>query len=165
MAETYGGYRERTLALVLFGLLAVFLMVAARYRTVGLTLAAFLPAVLSGAATLGVLGLLGVEATLLNVVALLLVLSMGVDYGVFLAESAGDPEHLEATLLSLVIACISTVLAFGLLAMSGMPALRAIGLTVGIGILLSLLLAPGTLLLTARTTTGSVPPRQTQESP
>ncbi len=45
-------------------------------------------------------------------VALLLVLSMGVDYGVFLAESRADPEGLAATVLSVLVACLSTVLAW-----------------------------------------------------
>jgi len=72
---------------------------------------------------------------------------MGVDYGVFLAESRDDPGGLAATLLSVLVACLSTVLAFGLLAMSASPALRALGLTVGLGVLLSLVLAPAAMLL------------------
>jgi predicted exporter len=49
-----------------------------------------------------------------------------------------------------VIACASTVLAFGLLGMSSSPALQALGTTVGIGVLLSLVLAPLTLVLLVR---------------
>jgi len=94
--------------------------------------------------------LFGVSLGLLHVVALLLVLSMGVDYGVFLAETRADPGGFAATVLSVLIACLSTVLAFGLLAMSASPALRAIGLTVGLGVLLSLVLAPAALLIGGR---------------
>lgn len=147
MASAYGRYRERTLELMLFGLVGVFALVWLRYRRLGLALAAFGPAVLAAGATLGSLALAGVTVGLLHVVALLLVLSMGVDYGVFLAESRADPAGFAATLLSVLVACASTVLAFGLLAMSASPALQAIGLTVGIGVLLSLLLAPAALLL------------------
>ncbi len=147
LAAAYGGYRERTLQLVLFGLLAVFGLVWLRYRRVALALAAFAPAVLAAGATLGVLVMFGVSIGLLHVVALLLVLSMGVDYGVFLAESREDPGGFAATLLSVLLACLSTVLGFGLLAMSASPALRALGLTVGLGVLLSLLLAPAAMLL------------------
>jgi len=150
MATAYAGYRARTLELVLFGLVGVFALVLLRYRRFGVALAAFAPAVLAAGATLGVLALCGVGVGLLHVVALLLVLSMGVDYGVFLAESRDDPEGFTATLLSVVIACLSTVLAFGLLAMSDSPALRAIGVTVGLGVLLSLVLAPAALLLGER---------------
>jgi predicted exporter len=147
MATAYGRYRERTLELMLIGLVGVFGLVWARYRRMTLALAAFGPAVLAAGTTLGLLALAGVTIGLLHVVALLLVLSMGVDYGVFLAESRADPAGFAATLLSVLVACVSTVLAFGLLAMSASPALQAIGLTVGIGVLLSLVLAPAALLL------------------
>jgi len=147
MATAYGRYRERTLELMLIGLVGVFGLVWLRYRRMTLALAAFGPAVLAAGTTLGLLALAGATIGLLHVVALLLVLSMGVDYGVFLAESRGDPAGFAATLLSVLVACMSTVLAFGLLAMSASPALHAIGLTVGIGVLLSLLLAPAALLL------------------
>ncbi|MBK7829395.1 MMPL family transporter [Nannocystis sp.] len=150
MATAFAGYRARTLELVLFGLLGVFALVLLRYRRLGVAMAAFAPAVLAAGATLGVLAMCGVGIGLLHVVALLLVLSMGVDYGVFLAESRGDPEGFTATLLSVVIACLSTVLAFGLLGMSDSPALRAIGVTVGLGVLLSLVLAPVAMLLGER---------------
>jgi predicted exporter len=46
-----------------------------------------------------------------------------------------------------LVACMSTVLGFGLLAMSASPALQAMGVTVGLGVLLSLVLAPAALLL------------------
>jgi predicted exporter len=147
MAAAYGRYRERTFELRAFGLIGVFALVLLRYRRLGRSLAVFLPAVLAAGATLGLFGLVGAPVGLLHVVALLLVLSMGVDYGVFLAESRDDPDGFAATLLSVLVACLSTVLAFGLLGMSASPALRAIGVTVGLGVLLSLVLAPAALLL------------------
>jgi len=91
--------------------------------------------------------------TLLHVVALLLVLSMGVDYGVFVVESArlgrvGDDFH--ATLAGLLVACASTLLSFGMLALSAQPALRAMGVTVALGVGASLLFAPAARLLLKR---------------
>ena len=124
------------------------------YRRLGVALAAFAPAVVAAATTVAILALCGVGIGLLHIVALLLVLSMGVDYGVFLAESRGDARGLAATGLSLVLACASTVLAFGLLGMSSYPALAALGTTVGLGVLLSLVLAPLTLVLLVREEAG-----------
>jgi predicted exporter len=43
---------------------------------------------------------------------------------------------------SLVVSCLTTLLVFGALALSGQPVLRAIGLTTGTGIVLALLLCP-----------------------
>lgn len=149
MAELYGRHRNQTLQLVGVGLLAVLAMIAIRYRALGPTLAAFMPALLAGSTALAILVLLGHPLTLLHVVSVLLVQSMGVDYGVFLAENRQRPERAAATVASLLGCCLSTVLAFGLLAMSSNPALQAIGLTVGIGVLASLVLAPTAMILFA----------------
>ncbi|MCA9688132.1 MAG: DUF3261 domain-containing protein [Myxococcales bacterium] len=147
MRAAYGRYRQRTIELVGAGLVLVFLLVLARYRRLRLALAAFAPAILAAGCALAVLSLAGVGVNLLHVISTLLVLSMGVDYGVFLAESRDDPEALAATLLSVVVACASTVLAFGLLGMSRQPALQALGLTSGLGVLFSLILAPTAVVL------------------
>ena len=72
---------------------------------------------------------------------LVLVMGMGVDYGVFLADSA-EETAIGATLLSLLMSCLTTVFVFGTLAISSQPALRAIGITTGLGVLLSFALAP-----------------------
>jgi len=149
VASAYRELRRRTLELVGAGLLAVLLLVFVRYRRVGPTLAAFLPALLAAGATLGVLGLLGLEATLLHVVALLLVLSMGVDYGVFMVEAEAHDSG-PATAVSLLVACLSTIASFGVLAASTNPALAAMGLTAAVGVILSLLLAPTAWLLLVR---------------
>ncbi len=151
LRETYARYRRRTLQLIGVGLLAVYALIFARYRRVGRSLAAFVPAVLAAATTLAALGIAGIEANLLHLLGLLLVLSMGADYAIFMAETEEHPEMVPATLLSIVLACIATVLSFGMLAISANPALRAIGLSTGLGMFFSLLFAPlANLLLGGR---------------
>lgn len=148
LARTYQHVRTRSLEVIGLGLVAVFLMLLARYRSPRLALATFLPSVLAATTTLAVLALAGIAVHILHVVSLLLVLSIGVDYAVFLAEARRHgARELAATLLAVAMACASTVLAFGLLAASAMPALRAIGLATGIGVLLAMALAPTTLVL------------------
>lgn len=146
MADAYGSLRGRTLELVVLGLLAVLALVFIRYRAIRPTLAAFLPATIAAGCTLGLFGLMGETANLLHVVTLLLVLSMGVDYGVFMVEAArheGEGDSLVgSTTVSLLVACASTFASFGVLAMSANPAMRSMGLTAAIGVLLSLVLAP-----------------------
>ena len=141
------GIRSRTVELICIGLLVVFLTVLLRYRRLRPTLAAFLPALLAAGATMALFGAIGVQVNLMHAVCLLLVLSIGIDYGVFLAEGRGDGEMTSATMLSITMACLSTVASFGVLALSDNPALRAIGATVGIGVILSLILSPIGLLL------------------
>ena len=151
LTSLYARFRARVVQLIGVGLLAVFLMVYSHYRHMAQSLAAFVPAVLAGGATAAVLGLIHGPLTLLHAVALLLVLAMGVDYGIFLAESSSVRGGIGPTLLSLVIACLRTMLSFGLLALSHVPALRAIGETTALGTLLSLALAP-TVMMALRVT-------------
>lgn len=142
LSSAYGAYRERLLQLWCYGLLAVLGIVAIRHRSLRPTLMAYAPALLGAAATAGALSLLGLELNMLSLVALLMVVSMGVDYGVFLAEHRGDPAQLEATLLAVTLAGASTILGFGLLSFSSQPPLHHIGLTSALGVLLCLTLAP-----------------------
>ena len=144
--ETYARFRVQTLQAILIGHALIVLILFIRYRRWRPVLAALVPAVLAGAATLGLLGVLGVEANLLHVLSLLMVLSMGVDYTVFLVE-CGRERNLGPTTMSLWGAAVTTMLSFGLLALSSTQALRAIGLTVGVGTALSFLLAPLTLTI------------------
>jgi len=98
------------------------------------------------AALLGaILALAGVRANLIHAMSLIMVMGMGVDYGIFLVDSTAHRETLGVTMLSLLMSCLTTAFVFGTLAISSQPALRAIGVTTGLGILLCYLLAPMTL--------------------
>ena len=79
--------------------------------------------------------------SLLHLLGVLLVLCLGVDYGIFLVESShGSHEDDAASLLSVVVDCLTTLLSFGLLAASSFPALSALGTSTSLGVCLSLLL-------------------------
>ncbi|MBX3464604.1 MAG: MMPL family transporter [Planctomycetes bacterium] len=135
------GYRGRMQELLLLGLLAVIALVALRRRRLRATLVACGPAVLAAAATMAALGLAGVDLNLLSLVALLMVVSMGVDYGIFLSADGEPAAARAATLFAILLASLTTSLGFGLLSLSAQPALFRIGVTSGIGILLCLVLA------------------------
>lgn len=147
LADTYRGHREGTLTALALGLAAVGLLLAIRYRSVRVPAAALTPAVLGVATALGVLAWWGTELQLLHLVAGLLVLSMGVDYGVFAAESGDDPRARAAALVGVAIACATTVASFAVLALADNPALKALGATTAIGVGTSALLTPVTMLL------------------
>ncbi|MCV2350882.1 MMPL family transporter [Paucibacter sp. Y2R2-4] len=101
---------------------------------------ALLPTLLASALALAIPALFGQPMQLFNVLALLLILGMGVDYGIFLLEQPA--RQALRPFLSVTLAAASTLLAFGLLALSGTPALRAFGLTMLLGIVLSWALTP-----------------------
>ncbi|HUR39898.1 MAG TPA: hypothetical protein VM240_01910 [Verrucomicrobiae bacterium] len=88
--------------------------------------------------TLATLGAAGVEANLFNVLALLLVLGMGVDYAVFMREGRGARS---TVIMAIVLAGLMTLLSFGLLALSTTPFIRSLGLTVVLGVTFTFLLA------------------------
>lgn len=146
-AASYGRYRARAQKLIVAGVVFVFAIILVSYRRLRTTLAAGVPPVLAAATTLAVLALLGVHPNLLHVVSLLLVLSMGEDYAIFLVASAGSRAELRASGISVVLCAIATALGFGLLGLSEIPALQAIGMTTGIGVFLSFVMAPMALAI------------------
>ncbi len=140
--DIYREFRETSLRQILLGSGLVLLLLGLRYRAWRPVLAAFLPSMLVAIVVLAVLAMLREPANLLHVMSLVMVMGMGVDYGIFCVDSVGRGEDFGATLLSLLLSCLTTALVFGTLAFSSQPSLRAIGLTTGVGILLSFALAP-----------------------
>ena len=141
LTGAFAAYRERMVTLLLFGVLAVVALVALRYRRWQLIALAIVPALLAALGTVALLGVCGIELTMLSLVALLMVVSMGVDYGIFLAEDEQHPGARGATQLGVVVDGVTTMLGFGLLAISSHPALFSIGATAGVGVTLCLVLA------------------------
>ncbi|MBF6023358.1 MMPL family transporter [Lysobacter niastensis] len=135
-SELLGHYRRMMLGLLLAGGVLVFASLWFRYRRDAWR--AMLPTVLAGLLTVALLGWLGQPLQLFNVLALLLLLGMGIDYGIFLLEHRGD----ASAWLAVSVGAASTWLSFGLLALSATPALRAFGLTLLFGIGLVWLLSP-----------------------
>ncbi len=99
---------------------------------------AWLPTALASVGALAVLGAAGQPLQLFTVLALLLLLGVGSDYGIFLLEHEGD----GSAWLAVALGAGSTWLAFGLLGLSSTPALRAFGLTLLFGLALVAVLAP-----------------------
>lgn len=137
ISEVLGRYRERASMLIACAWLLIGSLLVMRY---GLRDAVRLLAVPLGAAllTLALFGLLGISASLFNVLALFLVLGLGMDYGVFLRESR---DARAPTLLALALSTLGTMLSYGLLAFSATPFIRSLGLTLTVGIGLTWLFA------------------------
>jgi predicted exporter len=88
--------------------------------------------------TLALHGLIGAPVQMITLIALFLLLGMGVDYGIFLAERPEDGRMF----VSISLSALCTVLSFGLLAFSSTPALHAFGLATLAGTILVWLMAP-----------------------
>lgn len=124
-------YRNRVLesALAGFGLLA---LVALRLFGVRYAWRALLPSLFGTLGALAAFGWAGIPVTLFTTLAIVLVLGLGVDYGIFLTRSPTDGRTAAAVLFS----GVTTLLSFGLLAASETPALAAFGWTVVYGLCL-----------------------------
>ena len=142
-------YQQSTIRLLGWGLLAVLALLGLRYREPRRTLISFFPSLIAAGVTVSVLTLMGRGLDLISLTALLFVVSMGVDYSVFLVDAfdESDPKSIAAALTGATLACISTVVAFGLLGVSDHPVLSNLGLTAAVGIASSLFLAPTTLAI------------------
>ena len=108
-----------------------------------------LPPLAAELLALAATGLAGFPLTLFTILALILVLGLGVDYVLFFAESRSS---YQATMLAVTLSALTTLLSFGLLALSQTPVIHFFGLSVTIGIASAFILAP---MVTRLTTPGS----------
>lgn len=133
-----GAYRHRALALLAISSVLMVPLLAWRYGWRG----AFRVMLSAGAAialTPPLLALAGIGFSFFGAMALVLVLSIGTDYAVFCAE---DGQRDPVTLVSVSLAMITTLLSFGLLALSEAAAVRAFGATMLVGVALAFVLSP-----------------------
>jgi predicted exporter len=94
---------------------------------------------------LAALQLAGVSLSLFHLIALILAAGLGLDYALFFENAAHDPLEQRRTLHAVLVCSLSTLMVFALLATSSLPVLRAIGITVTLGVIFNFVLA---LLLT-----------------
>ena len=157
--DLYRRYLREALWMALLGAAAVVALVAAALRSARRTLAVCQPLALAVLLTLAGLALAGVTLGILHLVGLLLVVAVGSNYALFFdrifdqtfdqiagaSAHAGEPgvviEPDADTLASLLLANLTTVASFGLLAFSAIPALSAIGRVVAPGAMMALVLA------------------------
>lgn len=142
ISELFGEYRIRISWLLSIASLAIWILLVIRY---GLDKGTrmVLPPVIAGIFSISLAGLSGEAMNIFNLLALAIVLGIGIDYTLFFAEHRNDEEAgLLSTLLAISLSAATTILSFGLLALSATRAIQSFGITVLIGIYVSWLLAP-----------------------
>lgn len=88
--------------------------------------------------TVSALGWLGIPLSLFAILGLLLVMAIGVDYAVYGLSGSQDKTAKRA---GMGLACMTTMLTFGLLGFSSTPVVAAFGLTIAIGVFFSAVIA------------------------
>ncbi len=134
----YAGYLHEAISLALAGVGAVVIILLLFLRSVRKVARVVLPLAAAVLVVTAGLALAGKQLILLHLVGLLLIVAVGSNYTLFFIGGDGEPPA-PRTLASLLFANLTTVAGFGLLGLSEVPVLQAIGLTVGPGAVLALL--------------------------
>ncbi len=114
------------------------LVVFAAYRDVN-AMRILLPPVLAVIGATALLGLAGVPFSFFSAAALLIVLGTGIDFAVFQWETGGRSDRW--ILAAVVLAASTSILSMGMLGISTTFPVRAFGITVAIGVGLSMILS------------------------
>ncbi|MET3107107.1 putative exporter [Oxalobacteraceae bacterium GrIS 2.11] len=133
-----GQYRQYMAWVVSASYLLVFGLLFTRYR--GSSWRVLLPTALASLITLAILGWTQQPVQLFHVLAFMLLLGIGVDYGIFMQEAA--PDNPRTAWLAIGLSAVNTLLSFGLLGLSQTPALHSFGLTMLIGIAMVWIIVP-----------------------
>lgn len=139
-------YRTRILHAVLAATALLFITITLALRSIRRAWHVLAPMTLATFLVLAVERVLGIPISLFHLVALILAAGLGLHYALFFERDTGDPAEQRRTLHATVVCVIAALLVFGMLAWSSIPVLRAIGLTVALGVgfhfCLSILMAP-----------------------
>lgn len=139
MNEAITSSQSEILRLISFGLVLIAAVLLIYYRNIRKMLAALSPAVFAGLFTVSVLGTFEPSINMMHIVSVLLILCMGVDYGIFLTDTssleATDHSAARIATRSVILTALTTLASFGALALTNNGALRSIGVSVFLGIL------------------------------
>ncbi len=141
LAGLYQRYLHEAFVQVLLGALAVVVLLGIYLRSWRRLLAVCQPLLFAVVLVLGGMAVLQSALGILHLVGLLLIVAVGSNYALFFDQLRTTGRADEDTLASLMLANLTTVVSFGLIAISDIPALSSIGRVVAPGALLALLLS------------------------
>jgi predicted exporter len=136
--QMFRDYRHEASQNALLGALAIVILLFVSLRSTRRVLEVLLPLAAAVVAVTTWLVLSGHSLSIFHLIGLLLVVAVGSNYALFFDRSCTSPQDRERTVTSLLFANASTMLGFGLLSFSQSPVLNAIGSTVAVGAVLSL---------------------------
>jgi predicted exporter len=135
------GFSRAALQQAALGALLIVALLTWGLRSLRRTWHVAAPAAAALVLTAALLTASGQRLGVFHLVALLLVLGIGLNYALFFERPSADAAEHERTHLALAVCSISTIATFGFLSLSATPVLHAIGSTVALGALVSLVLA------------------------
>ena len=117
----------------------VFIVLLIMYGRLELTLVSFIPMFISWVWILGIMGLLGMEFNIINIIISALIFGLGDDYSLFimdglLQEYKTGKKNLSSFKSSILLSAITTIAGLGVLIFAKHPALRSIAVISIVGI-------------------------------
>lgn len=134
ISDVFARYRSLFSYVIALGYLLTFVAIYLKYGKNAWR--AVIPPILATCLTLAILTFAGETVTLMTVIAFALLLGIGTDYGIFLLQYPQD----KRVLLSISIAALMTLISFGSLSLSAVPAIHSFGIALLFGVLLSWML-------------------------
>lgn len=118
---------------IVLALIVVSLILLVLLRNFYQALLALLPVLAGLLSMFGIMGALGISFNLFNLVAAILIIGVGVDYGIFMVYRLFRGRD-AATEKAVLVSGLTTLAGFGVLVLARHPALNSIGLTVLLGV-------------------------------
>lgn len=143
--ELVAAQRTRILWSLAAAAVLLIAVVAFALRSRSRALRVLAPMALTTLLVLAVLRVSGVSLNLFHLIALVLAAGLGLDYALFFEHAAAQRDEQRRTLHAVLVCSLSTLMVFALLGLSDIPVLRAIGVTVTLGVIFNFAFA---LLLT-----------------
>lgn len=126
--------------LIIISISFVFIILLLAYGRIELTIITMIPMIFSWIWTVGIMGILGIEFNIFNVIILTFIFGLGIDYSIFimrglLIEYKYGIHDISSYKVSVILSGITTLLGIGVLIFAEHPALRSIATMSIIGIL------------------------------
>src|SRR5690606_15108583 len=131
--------------------IVIFIIVLLFFRSLELTLITNIPIFVGWLATLGMMGLFGLNFNAFNIIITTLIFGLGVDYSIFITRGLVEKytygiDEMPAFRSGILMSALATILCFGVLVFAGHPAIYSISWIPIIGlavvVLMSLTIQP-----------------------
>jgi predicted exporter len=140
--KLYGGYLAGAIFWSLAGLIAIVVLLWVALRSARMVTRVVVPLLMAVLMVGASLAALGRQLTLMHLIGMLLTVAVASNYALFFAREPLSTAFPAAVRLqaSLVVANLATVIGFGVLALSNVPILSALGTTVALGAVIAFVL-------------------------
>lgn len=125
---------------IMMALVVVVVVLVVWYRRLSSVLLALLPVASGLLFMFGAMGWFGLSFNLFNVIAAILIIGLGVDYGIFMLSRC-DGSGCQQSEHAVLVSALTTLAGFGSLVLAQHPAMYSIGVTVLFGISAAVLTA------------------------